>query len=150
MTKPGLCVVSILLIAGLALSLSASGGSKHLPESGKAGTPRIILVQEEEKGEKGGTDPYFLEILKKVQEKLNEWLKSLNERIESQDVTRLEVRFLEILRGILEWVKEKVDAKIQSAEKERPNRKEKGLFRETRQDGVPGSTFRLRINAENC
>lgn len=103
-----------------------------IPEKGEGA--RIVLIRGEDKEEKGGgTDPHFLQILKKLQEKLNEWLKSLNERIENQDVTRLEVRFLEILRNILEWVKEKIDAKIESGEKERPKKQERGLFRETRQ-----------------
>jgi len=79
------------------------------------------------------SDSHWIQILKQVQEKLEEWLKSLNERIESEDITRLEVRFLEILRGVLEWIKEKVDAKIESSEQEKKERKErKGMFRETR------------------
>jgi hypothetical protein len=69
--------------------------------------------------------------------KLDEWLKKLNDRIESEDVTRFGVRFLEIIRNILEWVKEKVDAKIESYEKEKPIKNEKkGIFRETRQEGL--------------
>jgi hypothetical protein len=62
-------------------------------------------------------------VLKEIQKKLDEWLKKLNERIESEDITRFEVRFLEILRNILEWIKEKIDAKIESAEKEKPIKK---------------------------
>jgi hypothetical protein len=54
-----------------------------------------------------------------LREKLDEWLKSINDRIESEDVSRLEVRFLEILRSILGWVREKIDAKIASSEKEK-------------------------------
>ena len=63
------------------------------------------------KKKKGETDPHMLEILKEIQKKLDEWLKSLNERIESEDVTRFEVRFLEILRNMLEWIKEKIPRK---------------------------------------
>ena len=96
---------------------------------------RLLLVQEEEKKEQ--TDPHMILILKELQKKLDEWLKSLNERIESEDVTRFEVRFLEILRNILEWVKEKVDAKIESSEKEKPIKKERGIFRETRPEFLP-------------
>ena len=61
------------------------------------------------------------------------WLKDLNERIEREDVTRFEVRFLEILRNILEWVKEKIDAKIESSEEKKPEKEERGLVRETHQ-----------------
>jgi hypothetical protein len=62
------------------------------------------------------------------------WLKSLNEKIEREDITRFEVRFYEILRNILEWVKEKIDSKIESLEEKKPKIKEKeGFFRETRQ-----------------
>jgi len=97
---------------------------------------RIILVQEEK--EKGETDPHLILVLKELQKKLDEWLKSLNERIESEDVTRFEVRFLEILRNILEWIKGKVDAKIESSEKEKPIKKERrGIFREIRQEIMP-------------
>ncbi len=93
---------------------------------------RIRLVQDE--GKKEDTDPHLLQVLKEIQRKLDEWLKSINERIESEDVTRFEVRFLEILRGVLEWAKEKVDAKVESSEREKPRRKEKkGTFREIRQ-----------------
>jgi hypothetical protein len=99
---------------------------------------RIILIQDEEK--KGETDPHLILVLKEIQKKLDEWLKKLNDRIESEDITRFEVRFLEILRNILEWIKEKVDAKIESSEKEKPIKKErKGIFRETYQEVHPFS-----------
>lgn len=96
---------------------------------------RIILIQDEEKKE---TDPHMLLVWKEIQKKLDEWLKSINERIESEDVTRLEVRFLEVLRNILEWIKEKVDAKVDAGEKTKPERKKgRGLFRETHQKNQP-------------
>ena len=99
---------------------------------------QVVPIQDE--GEKGETDPHMIQILKAVQKKLDEWLKSLNERIESEDVSRFEVRFLEILRNILEWVKEKVDAKIESSEKEKPKKEPKrGLFQETYQESLPFS-----------
>jgi hypothetical protein len=41
------------------------------------------------------------------------------------------------LRNILEWIKEKVDAKIESSEKEKPIKKERGMFRETRREILP-------------
>ena len=88
--------------------------------------------------EKGGeTDSHLIQLLKEIQKKLDEWLKKLNERIESEDITRFEVRFLEILRNILEWIKEKVDAKIESAEKEKPQkRKERNIPRDSSQGFV--------------
>ncbi len=93
---------------------------------------RTVLTQSAEKEEKKeGTDPYWLQTLIQIQEQLDNWLKSLNERIESKDVSRIEVRFLEVLRNILEWVKEKVDAKIDSSRGKGPPKK-KGLFQETR------------------
>ena len=52
--------------------------------------------------EKGETDPHISsDFEERLQEKVDEWLKSLNERIEREDVTRFEVRFLEILRNML-------------------------------------------------
>ena len=95
---------------------------------------QTVLTQRAEKDEKKeGTDPYWLQTLIQIQEQLDEWLKSLNERIESKDVSKIEVRFLEVLRNILEWVKEKVDAKIESSRGKGPKRKD--LFRETRNMG---------------
>jgi len=77
--------------------------------------PGILLTQNQEKKEQ--TDPPLILVLKRLREKLDEWLKSINDRIESEDVSRLEVRFLEVLRSILGWVRERVDAKIASFEK---------------------------------
>jgi len=117
-------LISLLLIIGMvSVSLAPSILKKTKPEGGKSEGYRIILIQNEEK--KGETDPHMLQILKEIQKKLDEWLKSLNERIESEDVTRFEVRFLEILRNILEWIKEKIDAKVESSEKEIPKKKPK-------------------------
>jgi PHP family Zn ribbon phosphoesterase len=117
-------LISLLLITGMvSISLGPSFLKKTKPKGEKSEGYRIILIQNEEK--KGETDPHMLQILKETQKKLDEWLKSLNERIESEDVTRFEVRFLEILRNILEWIKEKIDAKIESSEKEIPKKKPK-------------------------
>lgn len=121
-------LISLLLIIGM-VSVFLTPGilKKTKPEGEKSEGYRIILIQDEEK--KGETDPHMLQILKEIQRKLDEWLKSLNERIESEDVSRFEVRFLEILRNILEWIKEKIDAKIESSEKEIPKKKpKKGRF----------------------
>jgi hypothetical protein len=129
-------LVSLFLVVGMVSALLSPTIAKK--ETTKGTTPegyRFRPAQEEEKKEQA--DPHMIQILKEIQRKLDEWLKSLNERIESEDVTRLEVRFLEILRNILEWIKEKVDAKIESSEKERPIKKERGMFRETRREILP-------------
>ena len=134
----GLLISIFLVIGAVSAFLSTAIVKKETAQQTKFEGYRILLVQDEEKKEQ--TDPHLIQVLKEVQKKLDEWLKSLNERIESEDVTRFEVRFLEILRNILEWIKEKVDAKIESSEKEGPIRKEKrerGMFRETRRDVLP-------------
>ncbi len=123
---------SLLLILILVLlSTPFRTVKESMPGKEKKGEHMFTPVQGREKEEKKEEiDPHYLQFLKKFQEQLDEWLKSLNERIESQDVTRFEVRFLEILRHILEWVKEKVDAKIENYEKT-PQKKKKDLFQET-------------------
>jgi hypothetical protein len=131
----GFFVSLFLLIGMVSASLSFTTVKKETTKATKLEEYRVLPVQDEEKKEQ--TDPHMIQVLKEIQKKLDEWLKSLNERIESEDVTRFEVRFLEILRNILEWIKEKVDAKIESSEKERPIKKEKGLFKETRQEILP-------------
>jgi hypothetical protein len=103
----------------------------EIRDKDRGGKERFLRAQGSEEERKEQVEPYMLQVLKKVQEKLDAWLKSLNDRIENEDVTRLEVRFLEILRSILEWVKEKVDAKVESGEKGKERKKERGLFRET-------------------
>ena len=119
-----LCLVIILLVF--------SGPYQILKESGTRGEksqePRIVQAQEEGKEE---VDSHYLQLLKGIQETLDGWLKSLNERIENEDVSRVEVRFLEILRSVLEWAKEKVDAKIESSKERSPTKKDRGLFRDT-------------------
>ncbi len=136
-------ILSLFLILILGISL-VSGFfpffKKTMPQETKSEGYRIILTQDEKGGRGGETDPHLILVLKEIQKKLDEWLKTLNERIESEDITRFEVRFLEILRNILEWIKEKIDAKIESAEKEKPARKEKrGIFREIHQRDLPFS-----------
>jgi hypothetical protein len=131
----GLIISLFLLIGMVSVSISPNIFKKAMPRGVRSEGYQTILVQNEEKEEKKGeTDPHLILILKEIQKKLDEWLKKLNERIESEDITRFEIRFLEILRNILEWIKEKIDAKIESAEREKPARKEKkGIFREIRQ-----------------
>jgi hypothetical protein len=136
-------ILSLFLILILGISL-VSGFfpffKKTMPQETKSEGYRIILTQDEKGEKRGETDPHLILVLKEIQKKLDEWLKTLNERIESEDITRFEVRFLEILRNILEWIKEKIDAKIESAEKEKPARKEKrGIFREIHQRDLPFS-----------
>ena len=120
-------LLSLLLIAVLLLISSPFNifkPSMTKKESGEK--PGILLTQDEEKKEQ--TDPHLILVLKRLREKLDEWLKSINDRIESENITRLEVRFLEILRSILEWVREKVDAKIESSEKEKPKETHQRVF----------------------
>ena len=129
-------LISLLLILILGMGL-VSGSFSNLRQ-GPAGKTKIdgypVIVVQDEK-ERGDADPHLLQILKEIQKKLDEWLKKLNDRIEREDVTRFEVRFLEIIRNILEWVKEKVDTKIESYEKEKPIKQEReGILRETHQE----------------
>ncbi|GEM_PF-5064320 len=74
------------------------------------------------KGE--GAESTYVQMLKQLRATVDDWLKDINDRIESEDVTGFEVRFLEIVKGGLEWVREKIDAQIQSEERKlRPKRK---------------------------
>ena len=73
----------------------------------------------------GEQDSHYTQLMRQLRTKVDGWLKDLNQRIESEDVTRFEVRFLEILRSLLEWVGEKVDAQIESEEK-KPKKKMRG------------------------
>jgi hypothetical protein len=127
--------ISLLLILILGIGLvfgSFSNLKQAFQEKTKTDGYSILLAQDEK--EKGDADPQMLQILKEIQKKLDEWLRKLNDRIEREDVTRFGVRFLEIIRNVLEWVKEKVDVKIESYEKEKPIKKErKGTFRQTNQ-----------------
>ncbi len=126
-------LISLFLILVLGIGLvfgSFSNLKQALHEKAKTDGYSVLPVQDEK--EKEDADPHLLQILKEVQKKLDEWLRKLNDRIEREDVTRFGVRFLEIIRNILEWVKDKVDAKIESYEKDKPIQKEKReTFRET-------------------
>jgi hypothetical protein len=96
----------------------------------------LLRVQDTEK--EGKEDTYYIALLRQIREKVDAWLKSLNEKIEREDITRFKVRFYEILRNILEWFKEKLDAKIESSEEQRPEKRDKeGLLRETHQRVSP-------------
>ena len=129
-------LLSLLLIAVLLLISSPFSIFKpSITKKENGEKPGILLTQDE--GKKEQTNPHLILVLKRLREKLDKWLKSVSDRIESESITRLEVRFLEILRSILGWVREKVDAKIESSEREKPQKKERGLFRETHQRVFP-------------
>ncbi len=128
---------SLVLVLGIGLVCDTFRTLKKTPLKEAEFDPYRLVPAQEDK-EKGEADPHMLQLLKEIQKKLDGWLKTLNERIESQDVSRFEVRFLEILRNILEWVKEKVDGKIESSEKESPRAKpKKGVFQETHRHILP-------------
>ena len=132
-------LVSLFLVLALGTGLICDSFpilKKTAPKETRLEPYRLVPIQDDK--EKGEADPHMIQVLKEIQKKLDGWLKSLNERIESEDVSRFEVRFLEILRNILEWVKEKVDAKIESSEKEKPTKQPtRGLFQETDRQILP-------------
>jgi len=101
-------------------------------------TVPTIFGRMEEKEGKEEQDSHYIQVLKMLKEEIDGWLKSLNEKIEQEDIARYEVRFYEILRSILEWIREKIDAKIAASEK-KPQRTEiRGATREARLKGSPG------------
>jgi hypothetical protein len=96
----------------------------------------------EEREEKEEGDSHFIQVLKMLRQEIDGWLKSLNEKIENEDIARYEVRFYEILRSILEWIREKIDAKIAASEK-KPQKTEFGeVVREARLRGSPVFAWR--------
>ncbi|MBM4276653.1 MAG: hypothetical protein FJ130_02075 [Deltaproteobacteria bacterium] len=101
------------------LSVAEKGGIKDL----HLGTAWAQNKGGEGKGEQ---DSHYVQMMRQLKTKVNGWLKDLNQRIEREDVTRFEVRFLEILRSFLEWVGEKIDAQIESGEKIPKKKKTKG------------------------
>ncbi len=112
---PILLIIVILLIS-VPFEISKQVKSKEA----KGEESQVIRIQAAEKGEeREKADSYEISLLKQLKVKVDGWLKSLNERIEREDITRFEVRFLEILRNILEWVKEKIDTKLESSETEK-------------------------------
>ena len=126
--------ISLVLI--MTFVLLSGPFSSYRETSSRDEESRVYGLQPSQTREREGRsdepDSHYVQVLRQLQDKLNDWLKSLNERIESEDITRLEVRFLEILRSVLEWIKEKVDAKIESEDLEKKEKKErKGMFRET-------------------
>ncbi|MCX8116482.1 MAG: hypothetical protein N3G78_00950 [Desulfobacterota bacterium] len=79
----------------------------------------IAWAQEEEKEPQ---DSHYVQLMKQLKIKVDGWLKEINERIESEEVTRFEVRFLEILRSLLEWIGEKIEGQIESGKKKAPKK----------------------------
>ena len=109
--------LSLLLILALISILGLFQDSQGAAEKKKEGL--IVLTQYQEGGEKkGGKDTHLIDLLKELKQTVDGWLKSINEEIEDEDVTRFKVRFLEILRSFLEWVKEKIDSWLETSEKD--------------------------------
>lgn len=129
--------LSFFLIAFLISSLGSSQNGERSFEKKEEG--RIIHAQYREGGEKKAEkESYRVQLLQELKQKLDRWLKSINDEIEREDVTRFKVRFLEILRSILEWVKEKIDSYLGSSEQDAPWKKG-GTFRDIRLKGSPFS-----------
>jgi len=112
-------LLSLLLIALLLLiSCPFNVFKSSTTQKGSEEKPQILFAQVE--GKKEQTDPDLILVLKRLREKLDEWLKSINDRIQSENITGIEVRFLEILRSTLEWMRGRVNAKIESPERRKP------------------------------
>jgi hypothetical protein len=130
--------LSLFLILILISIVGSSQNSERL--FGEKEKAQMIRTQDREGGEKKGEkDSYLVELLKELKQVVDGWLKSINDQIEREDVTRFKVRFLEILRSILEWVKEKIDSYLEPSEEGTPGSKEKGRLREVHQKGLPFS-----------
>jgi hypothetical protein len=122
--------LSLLLVLALISILGFFQDSQRATE--KKEEAQIVLTQYREGGEKGGgKDSIVMQLLKDLKQTVDGWLKSINEEIEDEDVTRFKVRFLEILRSFLEWVKEKIDSWLEASEKDM--REKGGPFREIHQ-----------------
>jgi hypothetical protein len=121
---------SLLLILSLFCVLAFFQDLRGEAEKKKDG--QIVLAQNRERGEKGAEqDPVLMQLLKELKQIVDGWLKSINEEIENEDVTRFKVRFLEILRSILEWLKDKIDSWLETSEKDM--REKGGPLREIHQ-----------------
>jgi hypothetical protein len=119
-----LLILSLLCVRGFFEDLRGATGKK---EDGQ-----IVLTQDRKEEEnRGEKDTALIDLLKDLKQIVDGWLKSINEEIENEDVTRFKVRFLEILRSILEWVKEKIDSWLETSERDR--REKGGPLREIRQ-----------------
>jgi len=122
--------LSFLLILVLISIVGFYQDSQRTTEKKKG--DQLVLTQYREGGEKKGEqDTFLIDLLRQLKQILDGWLKSINEEIEDEDVTRFKVRFLEILRSILEWVKEKIDSWLETLEKDM--REKGGSLREIHQ-----------------
>ena len=109
--------LSLLLIVSLISVLGIFQDSRRTTD--KKEKIQIVLTQFKEGAEKGeGKDTFRIDLLRQLKQIIDGWLKSINKEIEDEDVTRFKVRFLEILRSILEWVREKIDSMLKNSEKE--------------------------------
>jgi len=129
-----LLVAVLLFLSGPPLQSKQTVGAED--ESGE----RPLVLTQNKKDDRRDDDSQFIQTLKGIQEVVDGWLKSLNEKIDGEDVTRLEVRFYEILRNILEWVKEQIDSQIDSA-KQKKEQRERGGIRQTRRGPSPLSSM---------
>jgi hypothetical protein len=128
--------LALFLILALIFIFGSSQNSER--SFGKKEEGRMIQSQYREGGEKKGEkDVYTIQLLKDLKQLVDGWLKSINDQIEREDVTRFKVRLLEILRSILEWVKDKIDSYLEPSEEETPGSEEKGRFLEVHQEVVP-------------
>ena len=122
--------LSLLLILAMISILGFYQDSQRATEKKKGG--QIVLTQYQEGAEKKGEkDTFTIDLLRQLKQKVDGWLKSINEKIEDEDVTRFKVRFLEILRSILEWLKEKIDSWLEASEEDMGEKG--GPFREVHQ-----------------
>jgi len=129
-------LLSILFVILLLFNPFASNIFKPISDQNEnTGNLRVILTLNTDKEGRGGSeDTYYITLLKQSREKVDEWLKSLNEKIDQEDVTHFEVRFYEISRNILEWIRETIDAKVKSSEEKKLKQREKErLLRDIRQ-----------------
>jgi septum formation topological specificity factor MinE len=115
--------LTLLFILSLLSVLGFFQDSRRATE--KKEKTQIVLTQSREGGEK---DTFMIDLLRQLKQIVDGWLKSINEEIEDEDVTRFKVRFLEILRSILEWVKGKIDSWLETSE--RDMREKGGSLRE--------------------
>ncbi len=118
--------LSLLLILSLISVLGFFQDSRRATEKKEEG--EIVLMQYREGGEK---DTFMIDLLRQLKQIVDGWLKSINDQIENEDVTRFKVRFLEILRSMLEWVKEKIDSWLETSQKDM--REKGGPLREIHQ-----------------
>jgi len=120
-------LLSILFVVSLLFIPFASNiFEPTLDQNENTGSPRVILtLNTDEEGKGGSEDTYYITFLKQSREKVDEWLELLNKKIEQEDVTHFEVRFYEISRNFLEWLRETIDSKVKSSEEKRLKQTEK-------------------------